>query len=56
MQITAEHVAKLAEAGLGVMLDPESNASRDWFTSRKLPSPSPSPTQYAGTIPGMFPF
>jgi hypothetical protein len=44
VQITAEHVAKLAEAGLGVMLDPESNASRDWFTSRMLPSPSPSPT------------
>ena len=28
-QITAEHVAKLAEAGLDLMLDPVSNASRD---------------------------
>ena len=56
VQITAEHVAKLAEAGLDVMLDPVSNASRDWFTSRKLPSPSPSPTQYARTTPGVVPF
>lgn len=55
-QITAEHVAKLTEAGLDVMLDPVSNASRDWLTSRNHASPSPSPTQHARSIPGMFPF